>query len=346
MKNDKIRTFLTGRAGYALEAVLIFLAAFVVLGFTVYSMTQGQMRSSVYQSKKTAAFYAAEAGIQDALQVLAATPTWTQGFTNKPFRAGFYTVKLDTATTPMRITSKGWFNDASGRTVQAAVKVDFSTSGSGQIFGYAVGASPGGITMNNGSVVNGDVFAGPVGMNNNCKVTGKIETTMPPLLNITIPKPAAPCNYKQGMKTLGPCYVDGDLMIWNHQTVTLTGTLYVTGKFTLDNGCSLLGVAIAYIGGDIMINNNSRLGDDTTTNSPFIYAPGEGTIMINNHAATTNVLIYAPGRDITLNNGTAIAGSVIGGTVNLNNHNTVTHADVALPAIGAGVVPDSWVELY
>ena len=356
MTKNKTGIFSAARPGYALEAVLIFLCACVVLGATVYTVTKPEMQSAVYQVKKTAAFYTAEAGLQDALQVLQATPTWTEGFTNKPFMNGFYTVTLDAAASPATLTSKGWVSAATpGRTIQSAVKVNLTTNNG--MFDYVLGApyGCGGITLSNNVVVNGNVFSeGRLSVGNNAVIHGSTTSVAPPEITPVIPKPATACNYTSTMTSLGPCYVNGDLTIPNNKSITLTGTLYVTGKLTLSNNTTLVGRASVYVGDDLTMGNNSVLGDATTTNSPFIYAPGSGDLTISNNGASSNAIIYAPHREITLSNNALISGSVIGHTVTLSNNASATFARVLLPVglsfsgsgIGWTVMAKSWEEKY
>jgi len=338
---------LAARPGFALETTLMFLFALVVIGGAVYTMSKPQMRASVYQAKRTQSFYMAEAGLQDALQVLASSHSWIAGFTAKPFMSGFYTVKLDTTTTPVTLTSKGWVGaGAPGRTVGSAVKVNLNLNS--PLLSYTIGASTGGVILNNGSIVNGNVYTGGgINVPGGCSINGVIESVAPPPLFIPVTKPSAPCNYTSTMTTLGPCYVDGDLYIVSGASVKLTGTLWVSGYLKIDNGSSMTGMYTVYLGGAFLLGNHSRLGDNSATNSPFIFADGPaGLVKIDNAGDASNVVVYAPGREVLLNNGSTLTGSVIGLSVTLWNHITITHADIAMPGPGYGVIPKSWAELY
>jgi len=354
MEKAELRKLPSARQGYALEVVVLFLCAVTVLGVAVYLLTVPRMRSSVYQTKKTAAFYTAEAGLQDALQVISDTATWTQGFTNKPLMTGYYTVKVDTITNPATVTSKGWVHAAApGRTVQTMVKLNI-TPDSGML-DYALGAFTGDINLQNNSVVNGNIFArGAIINQGQATINGTTTNVVPGPLNPVIPKPADPCNYAATTTVLGPCYVDGDLNVAINMTVNLAGTLYVTGKFSMTNNTTLLGRYSVYIGGDMEVLNNSVIGEATGLNCPFIYAPGPGTVLINNNGASSYVYIYAPERAVTLSNNAAIAGSIIGGTAKLWNNGAVMHAPVIVPdgleLGGPGlrwhVLTNSWEEKY
>jgi len=80
---------LKNRRGSALVVVMMFLSAFIILIGASYKLMSAEIGSSVYQARKSAAFYIAEAGMEDALQVLTGSNTWTQGFTNKQFANGY-----------------------------------------------------------------------------------------------------------------------------------------------------------------------------------------------------------------------------------------------------------------
>lgn len=345
--------FRTARPGYALGAVMVFLAASVILGATVYALTRAEMQSSVYQAKRTAAFYTAEAGLQDALQA-SATSMWTQGFTNKKFMSGFYTVLVDTTTNPITLTSKGWVSGGSpGKTVQALVKVKLEINTIA--LNYALVSTAGGITLKNNSTINGNMSsAGGYNTAGNATINGSTTSVVPPALNPVIPKPPNPCNYVSTMTSLGPCYVDGDLTIAINKSVTLTGTLYVTGKLTMSNNNTMLGLAAVYVGGDFTLSNNSVIGDSSTINSPFIYAPGPGIVDISNNGASSYVVIYAPGRDVTLRNNAVMSGSITGRSAVVWNNGMVTHVPVTLPAglnlggsgSGWAAIANSWEEKY
>lgn len=353
MINPSAGKLRTARPGYALVTVVVFLAACILLGATVYGLTRAEMQSSVYQAKKTAAFYAAEAGVQDALQ-FASTSTWTQGFTNKKFMEGFYTVKFDTATNPVTLTSQGWVRGSSpGKTVKAMVTVRLAPHPG--IFDYALGATIGSIELRNNSVVNGNMFSsGGYNFQGNADVNGSTTNVVPPPVNPVIPKPSTPCNYVSSATTLGPCYVDGDLSITINHSVALTGTLFVTGKLTMENNTALVGCLPVYVGGDFYMSNNAILGDSTTVHSPFIYAPGPGTVTINNNGASSNAVVYAPNRNITLTNNAIISGSIIGNSNMVINNAIVTYVRVTLPAgldlgvsgLGWIAVTNSWEEKY
>ena len=194
MKNNNSRNFPAARKGSALGIALMFLSVFVILGGAGYKLTRAEMVSSIYQSKKAAAFYIAEAGRQDALQALTENSSWTTGFTNKPFGDGAYTVTIDTTTNPATVTSKGWVSGGSvlGSTVKSTVKVEVTIPSNPTVFNYAAGAlaeqwiathGHGGRGRKNeddgvvdNSQVTGDLYSGgDIDLNHGSTITGALD---------------------------------------------------------------------------------------------------------------------------------------------------------------------------
>jgi len=355
VKSTGAGKFPAARRGSALAIALMYISVFVILGGAIYKLMRSEMISSVNQSKKTAALYIAEAGMEDALQVLIDTPSWRTGFANKPFEKGFYTVIIDSSSIPAKVTSKGWVSGGFplGITVKAAITQNVTLSAPvPEMFSYAIGSAVGGITLENNAAIIGNVFStGTISMAPGSSITGSSRSIVYPDLNLNIPKPAPLCNYTSTMTTLGSCSVNGDLNIADKMSVTLTGTLYITGILTVDNGAALKGAAIVYVGGNLYVNNNGALGDASAANSPFIYAPGPGIVELSNNSVTLKAVIYAPYRSVDLFNNSAFSGSLIGHSVTLHNNAEVTAATVSFPGeLGWGgvfsVVRGAWNQIY
>ena len=362
MTKDRRQNFPAARRGSALGVIMLFLGSFVILGAAAYKLLSSEIVSSVYQTRKTAAFYIAEAGMQDALQVLTDSSTWNSwsvGFTTKTFAAGFYTVTVSTLALPVTITSVG---ETRGRfpsdtTGKAAITVKITTNPG--IFGYVAGAlgHPGnkGLTITNSSI-SGDTY--------------EAATAAPPLPEPVINGAALKAEAQNGggcpngnvningvTATLGPrCINNGNLTITN-STITLTGTVYIDKDLTISNS-SVVGMRTIYAGGNVSIINASTIGSAAPNSSPFIYTPvtGNSARVGIEDSFVYNTGIYAPNARLDLINSTA-SGSFIAGNSEYTNAakpgivgSTMTWAPVYYPGgLGEGaltVIPGSWDEAY
>jgi hypothetical protein len=338
---------------------MIFLFVFAAFCAAGYKLMKTEMVSSVYQLKKSASFYIAEAGVADAMQAIALNPSWTAGFAAKPFAGGFYSVEVDTNTSPATVSSKGWVAGgfALGDTVKTLIRVGFTTSP--DLFRYALGGlgTPGNkvITLTD-STVNGSIYIEP-----------EADVPLPePAINEAALKteaaagggcPAGSVLLSGVTVTLGPrCIENGDLSIVN-STITLTGTVYV-GRDLLINNSYVTGMRTIFAGGNITVSNGSVVGSDLPNDSPFICTPvtGNSARVGIEDSSMLRTAVYAPNSRLDVLN-SDISGSFVGGNSEYTNAgkpgiygSTVTWTPVYYPGSmgenSPGVVPGSWEEVH
>ncbi|MBI4369118.1 MAG: hypothetical protein HY547_02695 [Elusimicrobia bacterium] len=93
--------------GVSLVMSLVALALFSLMALTINQVSRSQARESIHVMRQAQAQAIAEAGIENALYELLQNPTWRDGFQDKPFAGGTYTVSLSTDSVPW-ITSTGY----------------------------------------------------------------------------------------------------------------------------------------------------------------------------------------------------------------------------------------------
>ena len=125
---------LSDARGSTLVMNLIAVAVFSMLAVVVYRITRFQVAEAVYHMRLAQAHGIAEAGLEDALHKLYASPGWRAGFKNKPFAGGNYTVTVSTGDSP-RIYSTGYsrpivFLGPAVKTMAAKVKIRWSNEAS------------------------------------------------------------------------------------------------------------------------------------------------------------------------------------------------------------------------
>ena len=87
--------------------VLVALLAATVMGHLQVNAEEIQLMQNHLRGAE--ALCLAEAGLNDALAQLRTDPTWTSGFTDKPFNNGTYTVTIEDSTiTAVGTTSSGF----------------------------------------------------------------------------------------------------------------------------------------------------------------------------------------------------------------------------------------------
>lgn len=94
--------------GAALVTVLLTLLLTLAMGLAYVGASRAELTMAKNQARATGALNLAEAGIHRSMNILAANPTWLDGFTAQPLGEGTYTVTVQ-ALAPglVRVTSTG-----------------------------------------------------------------------------------------------------------------------------------------------------------------------------------------------------------------------------------------------
>jgi hypothetical protein len=80
--------------GSALAIVLAVIALIAVEAVTLHLLIRPRLERSMLLGARMKTFYIAEAGMVDAFQKLAESPSWRAGFANKPFAGGTYSATI------------------------------------------------------------------------------------------------------------------------------------------------------------------------------------------------------------------------------------------------------------
>lgn len=158
--------------------------------------------------------------------------------------------------------------------------------------------------------------------------------------------------------TLGPIRIQGNLIINSFATLTVTGTIYVTGQITLGNDATIRlssgygesgGIIVA--DGKIQMGNNVTLQGSGTTGSYLIMlslSTATDAVQIGN-GNTTEVILYAPNGTIVMGNNANVR-SLTAKTITLGNNTVLNYTQGLLDAVfnsgpSGGYQIDSWKEV-
>jgi hypothetical protein len=180
------------------------------------------------------------------------------------------------------------------------------------------------------SYIDGDVKAsGTVTVGSSTTITGDIVNGAPvlqfPAVDAQIHKDKALAGgtYNGNLnvsssRNLGPLYINGNLTIGSGATVTLTGTVYVTGAVSMSNA-DIGGFGDLVTEGNITFTNYTWSVVNPVT-LPLIMSVGVGkTLNLNNDKTLgTMAILYIPNGSIVLGN-VDIYGSVAAPLITLNN---------------------------
>jgi len=159
--------------------------------------------------------------------------------------------------------------------------------------------------------------------------------------------------------TMGPVKIDGNLVVTNGDTLTLTGTIHVTGTFTVSNNgevdCAIgYGTASCVLLADGVVNvNNNAIFDGSGDPDSYIMVlsdiDGCSTTAIDLSNNAVGAVFYATKGKIDISNGADVT-SVVGCTLNIANNGTVTY-EVGVSDLdfssgpGGGWKIDTWKEI-
>lgn len=152
---------------FAALGVMLFIVLFVVTGSSVY------YQSSQYSFNAESATNIAEAGVDKALASLNKTGGSYNGESETFLGEGSYSVIVTNKDASTKIIqSTGYIPNKSTPKVKRTISIQVST-GTGISFVYGMLIGDGGITMGNGSIINGSVYSnGNISGGNNEKITG------------------------------------------------------------------------------------------------------------------------------------------------------------------------------
>lgn len=280
--------------------LVIMLGTILTIGFINFN----GLRSINNTVKSTQAYYAAEAGIEDALLRLREDPNID--LLNFPLE-GINNININ-VTIDSTIGSPNIISQADNGGVVRKIKVVSTVNNQGTEFHYGVRAGVGGIELgNNKSTVNGNVFSsGSISGNgvitgnaitNNC-INAKINEDLTYLSGGTntctvdgntdsqtiISDPGWPIsdtqieNWQTRAENAGnipgqtftttemdSTKISGSSTISGGSVITLKGTIYVDGDLTINNGATIqLSSSYGSLGGVIVVNGRIVTGTDVT----------------------------------------------------------------------------------
>jgi len=155
----------------ALIVAILILVAMITIGVSVSSLIISRYKISTNLVKSNQAYYAAESGVEDALLRLKEKMDWTASSELKVGEATSTTEISEILGGARNITSEGNFKNII-RKVRAVYQI--SAEKSSFYFGAQVG--DGGIQMDDGSTIHGNVFSnGPITAANNTEITGSLK---------------------------------------------------------------------------------------------------------------------------------------------------------------------------
>ena len=364
-----------------LTVVLILLAVLILIG-TVSGLAFREAKIAELDYKSRRSYFLSESGSEDAVYRLISGKSLPSS----------YELSLYGATTNVSVTDvlggKEILSSAGLDTLQRAVK-SFLKIGTGVSFHYGVQVGTGGLEMGNGSEIIGSVYSnGNIEGENNSTITGdaflagastisgvtvggNIQTGQPslqmPISDAQIDawkSDAAAGGTQSGYAlgnsssgSLGPKKINGDITLGNGATLTLTGTVWVTGTINFGNTDTiklasgygaLSGVLIA--DGKVEIGNSAVLQGSGAAGSYLmllVTAGGDEAIEIGNNA--TAAIFYAPNGEIEIGNGLSLREAT-GYSLEVGNNASVTY-ESGLANVNFSSEPsggwsiDSWKEV-
>src|SRR3989344_3188338 len=254
------------RGQAALIAVMLMLAIMISAIFGASSLALRQAKVAEASTRARNAYFAAEAGIEDAVYRIKRGKNVTASFSLVINGATATTTVLTPLPSRKEVFSSGNFAGA----LRGAKSV--LTTSSGVTFTYGVQVGDGGLEMENTSQVIGSVYSnGDIEGENSPEITGDVflagsstiehvtvggavQTGLP---TIAIPITDAqldsweadaalggtissPCPYEPANgASLGPIKITCDVIIDGTKIVTMTGPIWITGNFDIKNTAQL-----------------------------------------------------------------------------------------------------------
>ncbi|MDO8529898.1 MAG: hypothetical protein Q7S10_00585 [bacterium] len=311
--------------GFVVSAITFFVLIIMLsIALSMSSLIFYRQRTSTHSVKSTQSYYAAEAGIEDALLKLNDNPGMASGSYNLAVGNSTATITVPAMVGGSRtILAKG---DTTA--INRSIEVVYSIDGEGVEFNYGAHVGAGGLSMDNGSKIEGNVFSngditGSGTITNNVVVSGNGSKIEGPRVNGSVLAYTCRASVVDGNLTyvaggVNTCTVAGStqtqsssipsqsLPISQSQidgwktgaadggssgSVTVSGTQSlgprkINGNLTLNNNATLMITGTLHVTGNITLNNNAKLQLDASYGSLGGVVVADGLILMNNNSST------------------------------------------------------------
>jgi|SRR3989344_1135845 len=328
MKNLKFKLkILNQENGYVISIITIFVLIIMLsVALSMSSLIFYRQKISTNSVKSTQAYYASEAGIEDALMLLRDDPQMTS--ISYDLNVGDVTTSV---TIPSIISgSRVIISQGNANNLRRNIQTVYSLDSTGTSFHYGAQVGAGGLLMNNGSVIQGNVFSngnitGSGTINNNVIIAGNGNSitdtyvvgdvlaysclSSASVKNLTyVTGGTKTCTVRPGGATstqsneiasqplpISQTQIDD----WKAEalsggtsgSVTVSGTQslgpkQINGNLTLNNNATLKVTGTLYVTGTINLNNGSILKLETTYGSLSGVVISDNKITLNNNSST------------------------------------------------------------
>lgn len=313
--------------GYTISIIVFFVLIIMLsIALSMNSLIFYRQKISTNSIGSTKSYYAAEAGIEDALMILRNSPQMSPVSYNLNVDGFTTNVIIPSIVGSSRtIVSQGNVNNLT-RKIQTVYSIDSA----GISFYYGAQVGEGGITMNNGSVIYGNVFSngnitGSGTISNNVIVAGNGNSikdiyvggdalvysclSSASVKNLTyVTGGTKTCTVRPGGTTvtqsneidpqplpISQTQIDDwkaeALLGGTSGSVTVSGTQSlgpkkINGNLTLNNNATLKVTGTLYVTGAINLNNGSTLKLETTYSALGGVVISDGKITLNNNSST------------------------------------------------------------
>lgn len=163
------------QSGQTLVLTLIILTAVMVMTLVIISGSLTFFQNARYATERTQALHLAEAGIDKAVASFNSTAGTYNGETDTQLGAGVFSIKITSkdASTSI-IESTGYVPNSTSPKAKRTIQIQIS-KGTGISFVYGMLVGNGGISLGNGSKINGSIYAnGSITGGNNEIITGDV----------------------------------------------------------------------------------------------------------------------------------------------------------------------------
>lgn len=307
--------------GSTLLLVVIYLAAFLILGTTIYKLMSTRIFSAVYYAKAYEALYTAESGVEDALRSINDNGgIWPGNIINRKFGAGSYSVYVDTSSSvTYKLTSIGNVSTIFplGSKVYKRITLQLtvlSKQAQQKIFKYVLASTKNSIKAS--VVIIGDVYVGNLSSLN-----------PPPIYSTQYQTDAMAGGQVNGNMTinngsLGPKYITGDLNIKGN--ITITGTVYVGHNITISPNVNITGgMKVIYFDNDLIIGDNATIKNlYLTSNTTVNIKTGKKITMLHS-------VLYVPNSNTIIDNDATLTGAFIAKSFEIRDGTQITYEDIS-----------------
>src|SRR3989344_308089 len=330
LKNER------GIIALLITVVVMFIGIVLIISMIFIFLNRLESARNIEMSAK--AYFAAEAGIEDAL-LRELNPVLTPGIPPYVLNVGDTYTTIDKSETLNSVTIDSNGN-ASNR--ERSLRVVIGVDPAGTTFSFAAQIGDRGLTMASGSTVNGQVYSNDnvVGASNT-RITGDayavgtisspnpvVEGTrnegadfipLPPFdevgwaekANINNDPIIGDLALGSGPATLGPRKIEGNLTLNTGAELTITGPLHITGDFTMEQNSEIYldesfesDGTVVFVEGVIIFMSNTQIFGTTADPKGYLLfastAMGNNAIELNSNAHQEGTM-YAVNGDVYIN---------------------------------------------